>query len=297
MIISQGNLDALFLAYGAEFKTGFNAVDPNAFKIAMKTKSVTSASIYPWLGQFPSLREWIGDRISNAMSTYGFTIENLKFESTLTVPRTTIEDDQYGVFSPMFQQMGRAAAEHPERLIFDLLLNGFTNTCYDGQPFFNLNHPISVGNDGEVVLASNCQPGSGAPWFLFDASQPFKPLIWQERLPYEFQSLNDPKSEHVILRDEYLFGIRARSNAGYGLWQLAFGSKADLTVENYDAARQAMQQLRGDQKQLLGIKPTTMIVGPSMESAARSLLKAETIAATSNIWLGSVDLIVTPFLP
>lgn len=114
-------------------------------------------------------------------------IVNRKFESTISVSREKIEDDQYGIFAPVFQQMGRMTATHPDTLIFPLLKSGLTESCYDGQFFFDTNHPSKDEKDRDVVV-SNCQPGTGDPWFLIDASQPFKPLVWQERLPYESSS-------------------------------------------------------------------------------------------------------------
>jgi phage major head subunit gpT-like protein len=301
MLITSETLHALFTAYNAEYKTGFNAVTPRYLEIASKTKSVTSESIYPWLGQFPMLREWLGDRHIKSMEIHDFTIKNRKFESTVSVPRDKIEDDHYGTFAPVFQQMGRMTAAHPDTLIFPLLKAGFTESCYDGQYFFDANHPSKDENDNEVIV-SNRQDGSGEPWFLIDGTQPFKPLVWQERLPYEFQQITDPKNAHVIMRDEYIYGVRGRANAGFGLWQLAYGSKAPLTMDNYALARETMQKLRGDRGQLLGITPTLLVCGPANEKAARSVLKSQLVlesgatAPIPNVWVDTADLLITPYL-
>jgi len=79
-----------------------------------------------------------------------------------------------------------------------------------------------------------------------------------------------PDNEHVFKNDEYLYGVRARVNAGYGLWQLAFGSKADLTAANYAAARAAMMDFRADGERVLGVRPTTLVVPPSLEDRSGS---------------------------
>ena len=39
----------------------------------------------------------------------GYEIENNPFESTVNVPRDDIEDDEYGVYGPLMEQMGNAA--------------------------------------------------------------------------------------------------------------------------------------------------------------------------------------------
>ena len=61
-------------------------------------------------------------------------------------------------------------------------------------------------------------------WFLLDTTKPVRPLIAQVRLEPEFTSL-EADSETGFLRDEYLYGVRARHSAGYGLWQYAYGSQ------------------------------------------------------------------------
>ncbi|MCI4680421.1 Mu-like prophage major head subunit gpT family protein [Rhodoblastus acidophilus] len=311
MIITPDTMKLLFTGFKAVFNDAWAQTPTHAFDIAMKTSSGTSREAYPWLGQFPQLREWVGDRHIKSVETQGFFIDNLKFESTVTVKRESIEDDQYGVFAPMFRNMGRVARLHPDQLVFGLLKNGFNSFCFDGLPFFDEAHP-AFDENGAPITASNMQPApagySGPAWFLLDAKQAVKPLIFQERLPYDFQSVVSDTDSRVFLRDEYSYGIRARVNAGFGLWHMAFGSQAPLTFDNYAAARAAMQMLRGDQGGLLGVSPTLLVVPPALEAAGRTLLKASSVSTydstnlsipavpVTNIWFESADLIVTPFV-
>jgi phage major head subunit gpT-like protein len=96
--------------------------------------------------------------------------------------------------------------------------------------------------------------------------------------------------------DEFVYGIRARVNAGYGLWQFAFGSKAVLTAENYAAARTAMHTMRYDHGRIMGVTPTLLVVPPQHEAAAREILRSERIDGSDNVWRDSAELLVTPFL-
>ncbi len=86
-----------------------------------------------------------------------------------------------------------------------------------------------------------------------------RPIIWQERESYDFQQITKNEDEYVFMNDRYLHGIRARVNAGFGLWQLAFGSKADLTEANYAAARAAMMGFTADGGRRPGVTPTVMV--------------------------------------
>lgn len=67
---------------------------------------------------------------------------------------------------------------------------------------------------------------SGNPneWFLLDTTKPVKPFIFQRRKAPEFVSMDSPDDLNVFMKKEFLYGADSRDNAGYGLWQLAYGS-------------------------------------------------------------------------
>ena len=60
-------------------------------------------------------------------------------------------------------------------------------------------------------------------WYLFDCTHPVKPFILQQRIAPELEAL-EGESDGGFLRDEFLYGVRTRDNAGYGLWQYAYKS-------------------------------------------------------------------------
>lgn len=307
MLISSSSLDGLFTGFKTSFNTGFNGAEATYQKIAMDVTSSTAEEKYAWLGQFPQLREWLGDRHLHSLEAHGYTIVNRDFEVTITVKRNDIEDDRYGIFAPMIETMGQDAKKHPDKLCYGLLAAGFTKDCYDGQPFFDPDHPVRNAN-GQEVSVSNMQAGAGPTWFLIDGTKPFKPLVFQKRRPYQFVSIDAANTESVFMRKEYLYGADARVNAGYGLWQLAYASKAPLTHENYEAARAAMKAIRGDRGEKLGITPNVLVAPDELEGDARRVISNQTRAITvgeapdattvviSNEWAGSAELVITSFL-
>lgn len=303
MLINKPNLDTLFNAFNAAFTKGFGGAETAYRDIAMVVPSEAESETFGWLGQFPKMREWIGDRVVRNLVAHGFKIVNRKFENTVSIQRTVIEDDRYGVFAPIMEEMGRSAAEHPDELIFSLLPQGFTSTCYDGQYFFDSDHPVKDAA-GATTSVSNFQSGAGPAWYLLDCSRAVKPLVYQERIPYRLTPLDNDTDPNVFNNDEYIYGVRARSNAGFGLWQLAYASKAALTAENYEAARAAMRGLRGDENRPLGIKPDTLVVPSSLEGDALRLLNngtrvvtvGEVPVAIQNEWSGTAKPIVSAWL-
>lgn len=295
MLINKETLDLVFKGFKAVYTDAFMEASDHADKIIMRVPSASRDETYGWLGQFPQLREWIGARHVRGLKAHGFTIANREFESTVEVPRNDIMDDRIGIFKPMFSEMGRLAKSHAEELVFGLLKSGFTTECFDGQPFFDADHPLEI--DNVQVSVSNMQAGSSTPWYLLDTTRAVRPIIFQEREPYVFEGVTDPEDARVFSTGKYLYGVRARVNAGFGLWQLAFGSKAELNAENYAAARAAMMDFRSDGGRILGVTPTVLVVPPSLEAAALELLNAtQNAAGASNVWSKTADLVVTPFV-
>ena len=86
-------------------------------------------------------------------------------------------------------------------------------------------------------------------------------------------------------------------NAGFGLWQLAYGSKGNLDPDNYAAARAAMMDFRADGGRILGVRPTVLVVPPELEARALQVLNAQlTENGGSNVWANTAQLIVTPYV-
>lgn len=159
MIINSETLDLAFRGFKTVYTDAFEAAPAFKDRIAMTVPSTSRDETYGWLGQFPQLREWIGPRHVKNLTAHGFTIQNRKFEATIAVKRDDIADDKLGLFKPMFSEMGQASRRHPEELVFSLLKAGFASTCYDGQFFFDTDHPVVIG-DGATITVSNMQAGS-----------------------------------------------------------------------------------------------------------------------------------------
>lgn len=147
MLINSQNLDLVFKGFQTVYSDAYLQADVNRDKIAMTVPSTGSEETYGWMGQFPQLREWIGPRHVKNLAATAFTIKNRKFESTVGVPRGHISDDKLGVFKPSSSEMSHMAWTHPEELIFSLLADGFTTAGFDGQNFFDADHPV-VDKDG-----------------------------------------------------------------------------------------------------------------------------------------------------
>ena len=296
MIINRANLSILHTGFQSSFNQGFEGAAPDYERMTMEVNSTTSVEQYGWLGATTGFREWLGDRVIQNLMQHDYSIKNKPFENTVGVPRDAIEDDQYGVYSPLMQQLGQDAREHPATLVWPLLQAGFATKSYDGQFFFDTDHPVLDANGVEQSV-SNYQAGGSAPWFLIDTTRVMKPIIKQNRKPYNFVSMDSETDENVFMRKEYLYGVDARMNVGFGLWQLAYGSKATLDSANFNTVYAAMQSLKGDNARPLGIRPSLLVVPPSLRAAALEVVKADRDAAgATNINRDVVEVLSTPWL-
>jgi phage major head subunit gpT-like protein len=295
MIINRQNLAFLNTGFKATFQGAFDTAPSVWNQIAMEVPSTGKQEVYGWLGSTTRFREWIGDRQVQNFSASDWTIKNKKFENTIGVKREDIEDDAYGLYRPVFSQLGIDAKTHPDELLFDLLKNGFTGLCYDGQYFFDVDHPV-IAADGSTASISNFGGGAGTAWYLFDISKAVKPIILQKRQDYRFVALNQDTDDNAFWRDEYIYGADARLNVGYALWRLAYASKQALDVASYGAARAAMMSFTGDGGRPLNVTPNLLVVPPSLEATARQLLNAEIVGNNTNIYRNTAQLLVTPWL-
>jgi phage major head subunit gpT-like protein len=304
MIITTAVLNGLRTALRDEFRRRMSEIDAKPIWKLMATiiTSNTKSNTYGWLGAFPQLREWVGVRVIKDIAESAYQIANKKYESTLGVERTDIEDDNLGHYRTMASAMADEVERFFNRNIAILLEKGFENTCYDGQNFFDQEHPVYANTDGKgaVTPFSNIVGNgseTGSPWFLLDLSGSLKPMIVQQRIAPEFEEITDTKNDTVFMEDKYMYGIRYRGNFGYGLWQQAVGAKTALNIDNYKKARELMQSLKRDGGDPLGIVPTHLVVGPANESAARNIVEAQNLAnGASNIYYHTAELIIVPHL-
>lgn len=292
MIINQSNMATLLVTYKAAFKNAFSRADVDWGKVATMIPSMSAENLYAFLGQFPRLREWLGDRHVKNLAQHAYSLINKDFEATVAVPRNTITDDQYQVFTPLMEEMGFAAASHPDEQVFAALAAGATGLCYDGQAFFDANHPVGTG-----VQSNYDATGGGNLWALLDTRRPIKPLIWQKRSEYNFVTFQKPTDEHVFMRKEYLYGVDGRMVAGYGPWQFGYGSLNTLNATNVEAYMATMMATESDEGGKIGVKPNLIVCGPSNWAAARDLFATQFLASgATNPNYQLVEVLVTPQL-
>lgn len=265
-------------------------------KVATVIPSERDTEQYAWLGALPGMREFRDERQPGDPKPYSYAIQNKTWESTLSVDRAALEDDQYGQIALRIRQMARVAKSHLDSIVFGLLGTGFNAEGYDGVPFFGTHtqgtaqsnkgtdaltaaslqaaltammrfqddqgrpmgtrpnvlvvppelyweatelltssqypDPLTTASQylavnplhGMLTLLTTPYLSSPSNWFLLDTSRVVRAIVLQMRKEFEFASL-EGNSENGFLRDQFMYGVRARYNAGFGDWRAAFGAQ------------------------------------------------------------------------
>ena len=297
MTLVKSDIPALLTAglQTAFFET-FGQTPAQWDRIATVIPSDKDTEQYAWLGALPGMREFLDERQPGDLRPYSYAIKNKTWESTISVDRAALEDDQYGQIALRVRQMATVAKSHVDTIVFGLLAQGFAQAGYDGVPFFGTHtqgaaqsnkgtDPLSASSlqaaitammrftddqgrpagtrptllvvppelywEARILMESTQDPDPVASanqdlainplrgmlglvttpylsrpsdWFLLDTTRVVRAVVLQMRKDFAFEAL-EGSSENGFLRDQFLYGVRARYNAGFGDWRAAFGAQ------------------------------------------------------------------------
>jgi len=298
--ITPALITALHTGFRREFQAGQAKAAPIWDRVATAVPSTDAKNTYGWLGQFPQMREWIGDRVVKDMKAHAYEIENKAYEATVGIDRDAIEDDRFGTYGPMFQEMGYAAATQIDLALWPMIKAGDSALAYDGQFFFDTDHPVAANHDGTgaVTSVSNLTAGVGPAWFVLATDRPLKPFIVQQRRAADLITKFNPRdSDQVFMSKQFLWGVDMRFATGFGLWQFAHMSKAALTSDSLFTVIEAMMSVKADGGRPLGVTPNLLVVPPALEAEATKTVKVMmTDGGASNPTYQRLDVLTTPWL-
>lgn len=167
MLVNKSSLGAVFINLRTEFSKAFEAAPPLWSKTAMKILSSSARNDYSWLDSFPQMREWVGDKVVRSLSAHQYSVVNNDFEATVGVDRNDIDDDNLGMYGPRAKAAGFSAAQLPDEIVARLKNMAFSSACYDGQYFYDTDHPVgaaTVSNRGTAALSASTEAAADASY-------------------------------------------------------------------------------------------------------------------------------------
>ncbi len=108
---------------------------------------------YKWLGNVPKYREWLGGRAAGHPKTETFSIRNKLWEQTLEFGIDDLRRDKTGQIQVRIGELAQAGAAFWEDQLTTLINLGNTsgNVCYDGELFFDSDHPVKESTPGSTT--------------------------------------------------------------------------------------------------------------------------------------------------
>ena len=95
---------------------------------------------YAFPGMVGGMREWLSERDFKNITAARFSITNRKWESSIAFEKDDIEDDRLVFLDLSARDLAVEAESHPDELLFELVINGESTACWDGQYFFDTDH-------------------------------------------------------------------------------------------------------------------------------------------------------------
>lgn len=167
MLVNKANLTAVFITLKTTFNKAFEAAPSIWEKTTMKVPSGSSQNDYTWLSRFPKMIKWLGSKTVKVLKAHTYTVVNDDYEATVEVDRNDINDDNLGIYAPMAKEAGFSSKQLPDEIDAELKNDAFTNTCYDGQYFYDTDHSVagaSVSNKGAAALSAADKAGVAASY-------------------------------------------------------------------------------------------------------------------------------------
>lgn len=167
LLVNKATLQAVFISLKTTFNNAFDTAPADWQATAMLVPSGSTQNDYAWLSTFPRMRKWIGEKVIKSLAAFKYSVVNDDWEATVEVKRNDIDDDQLGIYAPQAQMAGFSAKQLPDEIVADLKNGAFTALCYDGQYFYDTDHPVGAGvvsNRSAVALSSATAAAAAASY-------------------------------------------------------------------------------------------------------------------------------------
>lgn len=184
-IVRTSALAALQTGLDTRFAAAYSSPIPLTYTEFCSTVPSTKKNILLAIADmFPQMREWIGERVFHNPGEFSQLIENPHFELSMEVDADDVEDDELGGYFLTADGLAERAQQNPDILAATALQAGTSKLCFDGQNFFDTDHPVDAKNgtgsqqnyysSGKALTAANWEfakasmasfkagPGSGS---------------------------------------------------------------------------------------------------------------------------------------
>lgn len=155
MLITGAEIAALNKGFSKVFRSAYDETAEFSSRIATTIRSNHSTEVHGWMARLDAMREWLGPRQIDNLTTHEYVLVNKTFEKTVGVSVNDINDDSLGVYEPRMAELGRIARKWPDQQMKAVIQAGTSTTGFDGQNFFSSTHDLDpAGNQSNNFTSS-----------------------------------------------------------------------------------------------------------------------------------------------
>ena len=234
MVLNRASITAASTGYRALYHQGRSTTQSFYAPLVMSITSTGNRENYSLAPLGVSIREWEGDRRIKNVRLFDYTLINVDYEATISIPRNVFEDDQLGHMNNQFVQLGMETVRHPDELLAGLLSGGFASTGYDGVAFFSNSHSSADGaNDRDTLVSGALTAAKFEEGFkllrgmkAFNG-KPLNPMGMGQKLCLMVPSALEATARQILIAQQVdnSAGTASISNTNY--------NRADLVVNPY----------------------------------------------------------------
>lgn len=168
MLIADSTLAGLRTNLVMRFKQSYEADLKDMLfytMLAAEIPSTSTSNTYPALDVQPRLRQWVGARQLRNIKERSYVLTNVDYEGSFSISANDVADDNIAAYASSVQHLARSARLWPNDLVVAAMVGGAAAVCYDGQFFFDTDHPLEVQgaaattqsnrNTGTALTAAN----------------------------------------------------------------------------------------------------------------------------------------------
>jgi phage major head subunit gpT-like protein len=153
VIQTRGINSAVDAGASAAFIASFRMYEQNDLfaEIGTIERTQKGEARIPFLWYPPRMREWVGERLIGSLDGGMHIIPTRTYEATVAVPRTAVEDDQYGAIERAARGLASEYFRFLHQSYIDIIKNGALLTTFDGQPLLSSNAATRGANNVNLV--------------------------------------------------------------------------------------------------------------------------------------------------
>lgn len=167
-IVSTPKLNAFRTALSTRFAKAYASPRDTFYsKVCTEIPSSKKNILLAMFDMLPDLREWTDERLFHNPALHSQLVEHPHYELSMKVNADDVDDDELGSSFLEADGLAERAAEHPDRLLGEVMLNAHNLIGFDGQNFWDTDHPIDA------------KAGTGSQSNYFASGRPLSTENWE----------------------------------------------------------------------------------------------------------------------